>query len=287
MITRRGFVVAGFAAGLTSPSVASQARQLLPPIADGFGLRDPADPPPHGEPTVYSKTVTDPAWLISQWNIDKGALSVFAPSDRGAYSAHAVTASLYIDQTSISLAQDGSQLSCSDDHRKPRESDLFFSPSKFKPIALSNLAALELKFDMTMKSAPGARRGTCAISQGGALIGVVLRNGPARETLFYQTHLGSKLLRGTDLVNVDQRALFWYFKANPFGVDDIPSATRPINLLERLNHVLESGPSTMDRDKNNWVISSLYFGQHVWGNITLRSTWKDLQLLATMTPGVR
>jgi hypothetical protein len=49
-------------------------------------------------------------------------------------------------------------------------------------------------------------------------------------------------------------------------------------LLERLQQAVLQSPPTMDHDLSHWKIGHMYFGQAIWGDVTLRTSWMNIQL---------
>jgi hypothetical protein len=313
------FALVFAAAWLFAPGLAwAEAQELLPPIGD-IGIRHAPDPPPPGGPRLYGATGPAPNWRIAQWNIPVGELSPFRPDPAlgpGGVVATAPEAEVRITrangETIVALRQDGAVLPCTTAAGKPRESDLLFSPAAlnkpgpgFTPAAgewpLAALRALIFTATVTITEGQAATRKNCAVNQGGALVALILTSkgdghGHHRQTLFYQFRLDRFCRHNQgDALRFCLRPLRqpqYFFRANPFGVDDFLSLAGQklmsgaeqralrVDLLPRLNLVLRQAPPGMDRNPADWSITGFYLGQAIWGDITLATSWRQLHLRA-------
>lgn len=290
---------------------------LVVPMRD-FVLLEPSDPGPSG-PETYAATGLAPEWNIAQWNIPGGKLSPFLVHHAGRSTilySHAAAASVTIvrgagaEHESARLRQDGAVLPCVDGDGKPRESDLFIGPNgQNTPLksgmlrsgdGMPTLAEMSGLFQTVTLSARYGLAHTkkgCAVNQAGAIIGVVLSDLVASppQTMFYQISLNSFCGPGTaeriQLCTSAHRQPAVYFPTNPFGTDDaLPLAGQPflrngerrtvrLDLLPRLTLVIATGPAGIDRDISHWKIGGLYLGQHIWGDVTMETTWQDFRLV--------
>lgn len=280
-------------------------------------IMEPPDPPPPGGPHAYNMTGANPAWWVAQWNIPGGKLPPFSRTvqDRAVIlRSEAKESSVTIVQkdgtASYRLEQDGAYLPC-DRQGQPFESDLLmntFGPDAAppahsaylpsSPVVLSSLTALYQVANVVVESSVLKTQKRCPISQGTVLLAVVLRNPTAKQTFFYQLSLN--LVCGP-LQSEKRRVLCesrqrhpeasYFFASNPFGADDwLPLITRSwvgsgtnhlkLDILPRIRELIAKGPEAMDHNPAHWVIGSSFHGQHIWGDLRLSSTWKDVNLIA-------
>jgi hypothetical protein len=293
---------------------------LLAPPRD-LALKEPADPPPPGGPFTYAITEGSPNWHIVAWNIPGGKLPPFVQRKVGestVFGSQAAAAAVEVvkspnGRVSYRLSQDGSVLPCEAEH-KPRESDLFAAPNdeRAKPpegpamvlpqqgkLLLPSLSRLVAEATVTVSSGSVISPKGCDVSQGGALISIILNNAVSRQTLFYQVKLsivcGPQPRVRTELCtqSTTHPRPFYFSRANPFGVDDpLPMfgqkwignnerRTIKIDVLPRLVEHIEHGPSGMDHDPSHWDVGKYYNGQHIWGDVTVTSQWEDIGLIAS------
>lgn len=288
--------------------------ELLAPFGD-FALRDPVEPTQPGPPVLYDATGHEAGWHIVQWDIPGGRLSPFSRSKSDGVEvidSAAPEAAVRIvrgpRRQTIKLVQDGAVLPCTNKDGAPRESDLFFGPKdrsapgpnalRTGPIPLAKVRSLVLATIASVHYGTTAFPKGCSVNQGTAVAALVLNN-PSRhpaQTLFYKISLNPPCGPGpSDRVRAclaGTRAAGFYFKRNPFGVDDwLPLLGQPflakgerreitIDLLPRLRQLIALGPEQMDHDPAHWVVDNVYAGQHIWGDFRLESTWERFQLLA-------
>ncbi len=275
------------------------AQSLLPPF-NGFALDEPPDPPPHGAPAHYGATAPQAAWVIAQWNIPGGKLSVFAPDGSGAFKADSTEAHVQVTPGAgtINFHQTGAVLPCSSSNGSPRESDLFFAPAGsrlVKLVPLEGLGGLQQQAVVTLQAAVLANA-VCKVNLGYAVLAVTLvdRKVQPAQVFFYQLELSQlcQVPAGAPACPSAHSHMYYYGRKNPYGADDyLPLAGRPylasgetarlsINLLPRLITALQDGPAGIDRDPSHWVVSSAYYGQHIWGKVELSTSWSDVKLTA-------
>ncbi len=304
---------------LVGPSAWAESFELVRPFGD-FALMEPALPPPTGGPFPYAATGSAPGWSIAQWNIPDGKLPTFSENDTTsgkAFQSSAAEAAIHVEKTPggviLSLSQDGSVLPCLwPSTGRPRESDLLFAPQKpsrapgygaFSEKAadlpgLTGLSHLWLTMTVSMHGTESHQQNGCAVNKGSVIFALVLNNGPAHQTLFYQLALGFVCLPERTAQacgpNMDKAAFF--SSKNPFGIDDkLPlfgtnwlgqdePRTIHVDLLPRLLDLIRHGPAGMQNDNNSWRLDGLYAGQAIWGGTTIQTRWRDVSLVAT-TPG--
>jgi hypothetical protein len=300
-------------------SVAEQIPLFTAP--HNFSLKEPINPPPPGGPLTYSTTGSLPSWYVVAWNIPSGKLPAFIAGKDGGdivFRSRADEAAVEIIQmadgrTSYRLSQDGAALPC-DDQGRPLEWDLFAGPNsadtKFPDApglilrsdtlpSILSLAHVVATATVQVHFGPARPRKGCAVSQAGALISVTLNNRTARQTLFYQTQLnivcGPQPAARQQLCERQTNRLVasYYSRANPFGVaDPLPlfgqkwlanneRRTISVDLLPHLLRLIETGPNDMDHDPAHWALEGYYNGQHIWGDVTMTSSWEDVSVVVT------
>lgn len=287
---------------LLAPAPFAAAQNLLPGFT-GFGITAPPDPPPPGGSRHYGATAANTPWVVVQWNIPGGALSPFTRAADGSFTSQAAEASVHVQPgASVRMAQNGAVLPCDDAKGQPRESDLFIQPAHAQLQTLLPLASLASLHQIVDVSAAGALLPghACRVNQGSALIAIILVDHAVQpaQSFFYQLTLSQLCRAGpgaAPCVLVQQHG-FYYFRNNPYGMDDylplaghgfINSSTSvhlDIDLLPRLKSAIAGAPASMDKDLSHWVLASVYCGQHIWGKVTLQTSWSGYQLIATPQP---
>jgi hypothetical protein len=294
--------------------LASGARAATVPVFSppyDFVLLGPQYPPPPGGPVAYATTGGTPKWNIANWNIPGGKLPPFTVSRQGTntlFTSRAAESSVVITQisagtASYQLSQNGAVLPCGTGGA-PLESDLLAGsyhqdapPGKY--LALSALTSLISTTTIKYQYGEATPRHICAVSQGGPLISVILNNRTKHQTFFYQLELGdvcglqpAARARMCEAAGANPRPSF-YSNKNPFGADEpLPlfgekwladNETRAIrvDLLPHLIDLVENGPPAMDHDLSHWTMGGYYNGQHIWGDMTMTTTWSHVSLLAT------
>jgi hypothetical protein len=246
----------------------------------------------------YGDTSTSPAWQIAQWDIPGQKLSPFKPMSDGSLISHTDEADVQIKNGALTISQSGAILPCSYSGAKPRESDLFFAPSvrHFTPLlTLSSLRSLTQTADITVDGAILPNK-TCKVNMGYALMAIVLVDQEVHpaQTFFYQLELSQVCHVIPGGLNCNKKYIrpFYYSRVNPYGADEYePMLGQPffanganthfsVNLLPRLKSIIANGPPGMDNNISHWVIANAYYGQHIWGGVTLTTRWSGLQLVA-------
>eukprot|EP00730_Choanoeca_flexa_P019054 TRINITY_DN9292_c0_g2_i4.p2 TRINITY_DN9292_c0_g2~~TRINITY_DN9292_c0_g2_i4.p2 ORF type:complete len:186 (+),score=11.73 TRINITY_DN9292_c0_g2_i4:686-1243(+) len=124
-----------------------------------------------------------------------------------------------------------------------------------------------------------------------AVLGVVMDNPSAEQTLFYQVNLGDT----RDYTGCPHHAnacdlspLRWYANQNPFGATDTPqnynatclkmSSASPgavgnavdyrLDVLPKLLRALAQGPSGLVKMASEWLVSGCYIGLGMQGNVS-------------------
>jgi hypothetical protein len=311
-----------FLLSLDAPVAFSKNIELVAPFSD-FSLREPPDPPPPGSPQFYSSTAVISPWSIVQWNVPGGKLPPFTLTRQGPRTSfHSRAAEVAVEiqresgQTSVQLSQNGEALPCSWANGHPRESDLFIAPKDprwsghdtalhpyARSLSIGALSALILRAEVSAEAAPLSRPKGCAVSQGAAIVALILRNttGPKPQILFYQLALnhvcGPGSAQRMRQCAVGQTKFTYFSRKQPFGVDDfapllgVPALGNgqsrhiTINLLPRLAQIIAAGPPEMDRNMAHWQFDGTYLGQHIWGDIRLATRWRSFGLTAVTSTG--
>ncbi len=195
------------------PAGASAKDQDVFAPPSGFSIQAKSYPPPPGEPAEYGASEAGPNWKIAQWGVPRAKLSPFTVVHQGnetIFTSVSPGASVVVTRVqdgaeTYTLSQNGAVLPCETAQGNPREFDLFASPVNHSPmpggrdayhiadntISLTAMSHLRAMATVSMKYETIATPKTCGVSQGGALIAVVLNNLIAHQTLFY--HLWTAL----------------------------------------------------------------------------------------------
>ena len=213
--------------------------------------------------------------------------------------------------THVVLHQDGSFIPCMTAAGQAKEWDFFLSPggdhipAPGRPGMLmlgANNPSLD-QMDKLMEYATVKVTGTvapkpkgCHVNLGSTLMAMYLSNHTSHQTMSYQLKL-SRICGKNERVKLNgcddgtHREQSYYSKNNPFGLDDyLPLLGQPwirsgetrqiaVNLKPRLVKAITALPSA-DTDMSHWVITGVYIGQHVWGDVALWSEWQNYRLVA-------
>lgn len=286
------------AAALGSSS-GSSPHELLPKGFVSFAIESPHDTGDLGpsQRHFYGGTRASPSWIVAQWNMPGPALSPFLTVP-GGFRTHSDEAEVSVRGDVLQISQSGATLPCTHPGGRPLESDLFFAPASghFTPeYRLSDLAALNQAARVTVSGAVLPDK-VCKANMGFALVAIVLVDlqvHPA-QTLFYQLELGRVCHAVPGGLNcfLTPRKTFYFSRTNPYGAGEFaPMLGRPYladgvetrffaDLLPRLRAVIRNGPPGMDRDISHWLVTNAYYGQHIWGGVTLTTRWSGVTLTA-------
>lgn len=305
----------------TMPATA-RTLELVGPFRD-FALREPQNPPPPGPPRYYSATAPAAQWGISQWNLPGGKLPPFTMLREGqttSFISRAAVAAVKVvrtgEHTSIFLSQNGDALPCRERNGRPFESDLFISPKDPRwagretallpaahKLVLGRMTALVLRAEVGAEGGVSRHPKGCEVSQGSAIVSLVLRNTAVRpaQTLFYQLALnqicGPELAQRWRACTRGMQNFTYFSRKPPFGADDsisllgIPLLTTGtprhiiVDLRQRLARIIAAGPPALDKDLSHWEFGSTYIGQHIWGDVRLSTQWRSFRLTAQTRPG--
>lgn len=124
----------------------------------------------------------------------------------------------------------------------------------------------------------------CALTQGGDISAIVFKNTVNNHTFFYQIKLTA--------INFVPRAAWWQtgFEGPSWGYGDVLAnygeteavlkerKYYALDVLPKVSALLESGRAGIDSDLNNWVVSGVYHGSHVWGGVANTARWDSFSL---------
>jgi hypothetical protein len=143
---------------------------------------------------------------------------------------------------------------------------------------------------------------SCRNNQGNLMSAVVLRNDIANphQILFYQLALRTICHPGPtyeECMTRRQRSGFWWAGERmpggsqqrfgyrdtlaSFGRNMVPAAGAEdisVDLLPTIARLLQSRQHGLDPDLSHWRVMSAYFGQNIWGNVSLSSRWSGYTL---------
>jgi hypothetical protein len=269
--------------------------QLFGPI-EGFSIR-----PVVGRGAYYGASDSAANWKIAQWGNPGRPLKEFGsvPCASRCYNSVGDAAQVNLEVNGggykFSMKQDGTQLPC---NRKgnPAEFDLLASPNDMKTILLSKATALPISLRFTVDEAKELEKKGCKVSSGQLLAALVLRNNYTTpvQIFFYQLSLFR--------FNTSTAATGWWApgvlrgggRTKRFGFRDglssfdqaAPSVGTPasydFDLLPRLREIITKGEHGLDTDVDHWQLRSAYFGQHIWGDVSVSSTWDKIQMRAVL-----
>ncbi len=271
---------------------------------DDFVLHNPDAP--GGKVTNYSVTAPGGHWTIAQWDIPGGNLSPFAATAKD-YKATAAEADVTISKTpngavTVALEQNGAHLPCNHPNGGPRESDLFFGskpkPDAFERTPLSGFKALRQIFQLSSVGANASTTRPCQTNKGAGIVSVVLtdRDVHPTQTFFYQLIVSTvcrEEVRSSPCNKPHADIQFFYMR-NPYGANDYLNLlgismvsgseikSVDVDILPRLKRAIAIGPSEMDHDLSHWQIGGVYGGQIIWGDVTLKTVWRNYRLVAVL-----
>jgi hypothetical protein len=315
-----GVGVAALLAAVPGTAAKAATIDLVAPIQDLIILEPPDPPPPGGPfmygESGPSPNWNVAQWNIPGDKLSPFRMARVGNANGWVASASVmrVTLTRSGESAAVDLLEDGAALPCLSADRHPRELDLFLSPNggqQNRPPAVQGMLALgannptlatmaHLYASGTVGVAWGvaSSRKHCANNQGSALISIVLNDShkQAGQTIFYQLNLDTFCLRDP----VDEmkscrgpsHGPVGFSRTNPFGFDDDLASfdakpappERPgkltVDLLPRLLDVVQRTGEAGDRDPSHWVVGGVYIGLHIWGDVTLHTTWSDFRLQA-------
>eukprot|EP00730_Choanoeca_flexa_P019055 TRINITY_DN9292_c0_g2_i6.p1 TRINITY_DN9292_c0_g2~~TRINITY_DN9292_c0_g2_i6.p1 ORF type:complete len:331 (+),score=52.35 TRINITY_DN9292_c0_g2_i6:124-1116(+) len=300
---------------------ATSAKSLLtnpPPGAGSFYLTPNTTRPPIFHHQLYGplgRSINTTAnWHVTQWSSWKDLPTKAVYNQQGDCTAHPTPPAWFASSSSsrvcswphqtVELSQNGHGLPCGE------EFDTFLGPnthvyanypSGMQPSPpLNELSSLIVRMNITLPMIPVVtdRCGTSPQCQGNghvdygyAVLGVVMDNPSAEQTLFYQVNLGDT----RDYTGCPHHAnacdlspLRWYANQNPFGATDTPqnynatclkmSSASPgavgnavdyrLDVLPKLLRALAQGPSGLVKMASEWLVSGCYIGLGMQGNVS-------------------
>jgi hypothetical protein len=269
--------------------------QLIEPI-HGFSIR-----PVAGRGALYGASDVRANWRIAQWNNPGRPLKDFGgiacPTNCYDSNSDAAQVILQTDKDSyrFSLKQDGTALPC-ERKGKPVEFDLLASPTQMRTTPIAQMTALRLSLRFVVNEAKELEEKSCTRNIGQVLAALVMRNDHVSPTqvFFYQLSLFR--------LNAPTTPVGWWapgvargggltkrfgFRDSLASFDKTPAsvgadASYEIDLLPRLKQIIAKGEHGLDTDINHWQLRSAYFGQHIWGNVAMSSTWERIDLRAVV-----
>lgn len=315
------FFATGVELFLSLSVVKGQTLPLVKPITNVILVHSSTSVPAGVEPS-YAVSGLEADWNLAQWGIPTGDLppfTVIKESGERTTISQKSDAAIIVDgvspDVSVTLSQNGRDLTCSDSHGQPLEFDMFLAPndrlyggstklglagnppsqptlSQIKKLIFSARVSLLQKVDSDIVA--------CNDNSGSAIIALILNNFDHTTplTLFYQLSINAfceRDIRGYYVFCGNRLRPMSFFSAhNPYGVDDFlpwlgkawmndgDSETLSIDMLPRLQAVLSNLPLDIDRNPSHWRFHTLYIGQHIWGKITMTTSWRQVRLEATL-----
>lgn len=233
------------------------------------------------------------------------------------FSTHSAGAGVIVTRglagTTLDLEQNGQMLACNDAAGHPQEFDLFAEPNGagvksprlaglfpagFSKQPLSTLSHLYLSANVTMQESLADSRKHCQVNIANTQFSVILINDVSEpnQVFFYQL-LFSRFCGAAPTIKLnscgmEKKKIEQYSPKNPYGADDFlpllgmawlekgQKTSIQADLLPRLKQAISTGPAGLDKDITHWHIGSVYLGQIIYGDLTLRSSWRDVSLLA-------
>jgi len=253
---------------------------------------------------LYCPSNPEANWHIAQWN-NPELLKCWTKKKNGEIVAESQNLKITIYKNGEQeIDSNGKNLPCRDKKlQRWYEFNANITPNTYKgyqiayvgsPV-LSKMNRVVYKITVTLEQAKFLDN-HCTITQGSNLIALVLKNIVTNDVLFYKIQL----------FNLNNRNLtpkpYWYWakgegektikeKIKVYGYSDILPTygmdylkigeTKQIELdvLPRLKQVLNDPRAIgLDRTSSNWIISSAYYGQNIWGGVKLISKWKNFSL---------
>jgi hypothetical protein len=269
------------------------------------GRRDPSG----GGLLLYGPTDPGASWYVSQWNNPVDELTGFQLTsnkpNQKIYKAESSAASVAVTKdsngTSVVISQDGLKMPCKLRSGLPGEFDVLLgmnhrwvnhkindatlpAPHSSGLDRLSKMASLIQRITVQpIKEWSPYSVARCANNQGNLMVAVVLRDDIAlpKQVLYYQLALRTICHNGPGSVakNFGYRDVL-----GSFGKTMVPLLVKTrfeINLLPVLTKLLTAAGNGLDTNLANWRVMSGYFGQNIWGNVGMESSWSDYKLSIT------
>lgn len=206
---------------------------------------------------------------------------------------------------SIEIHQDGTDATCGfeyDSFLEPNTNVFPEYPQGLRPptttASLASLSNITVSFGALLLNAT-VTRNRCGsspqcgpsgkVDYGYGVLGVVIGNAAAGQTLFYQVQLGDTRdgacpgVRNT----CEPSALFWYATDNPYGASNTAGAYgQPclgmspsygirgrrvplrFDVLPKLVDAIENGPASMSKDLAQWAVGEIYLGIGLEGSVS-------------------
>lgn len=282
--------------------------QLLPPPTD-FRLGG-EDPPPSSDRGT--------TWMFTQWNNpepvkrlehvcrDTGQALEGASETLRVRAVSPAVCNFWSSRPAIFdeqiIAQDGAQLPCTRNGRPVEfNGQVAADKSQMNERALarpvSQMSRLVLSFGFAIEASEVPARGRCDLNKTAAFVAVVFTNRTRKENLFYQFAIHREGGR-------EEERPFWWATGTSgvggweskgslrfgytdvlrsYGIPAVPEGSGrgfSVDILPRVLAVFREGRKHgISGDLENWRISAFYYGQHIWGDVRLRTRWSDMSVV--------
>lgn len=273
------------ALSLINPASA-QTRLIFEPPATALSIHSYA----HDVP-VYGQARNSAAWHVSQWNNPMGDVPDFLD---GRTSNGALAIDVREAPLEFTITQNSKALRC-EDGLGPREFDGLIGTNTKQNNPNSRSAKLRYNEEKTLddfgelvqKISMRVGRAevldnSCKTSKAVSLVAIVLDNTVNRSTLFLQIILYA--------LNADPKEFWWAVgkNGNRFGYNFVRYRVAADNaenrysedLLPKIIQLIKLNKVGMDPEPRNWKVSGAYFGNAVYGHVTLSTTWSQYSLEA-------
>lgn len=247
---------------------------------------------------MYGAARDAAAWHVSQWNNPSGALADFKAGQ--AANGSMVVAIDRGTEPRFRIEQNGEQLRC-EQNGAPLEFDGFIGTNTLsnnpglpsaehgdmRSIPLSKLGSLTQEINLKLNQANLVGSSRCAVSKSLSIVCVVFTNKQAKQSFFYQIALYG--------FNVIPKS-FWWAKGRPngrFGYNQITEvAANPWavgesrglkrDILPAVRSLITTAGVGIDPNLDNWFLSAAYFGNTLYGQVSLQTEWSSYRLEAVV-----
>ncbi len=247
---------------------------------------------------LYGAAREQAAWHVAQWNNPSGALADFR-AGRAANDSMVVA----IDggaEPHFRIAQNGEQLRC-EGNGAPLEFDGFIGTNTrgnnpglptaehgdVPAIPLSKLGSLTQEMGLKLNQANLVGNSRCAVSKSLSIVCAVFTNRDAKQVFFYQIALYG--------FNVNPKS-FWWARGRPngrFGFNQVTDvAAKPwavgdsrklkLDILPAVRSLITTSGVGIDPNLDHWSLSAAYFGNTLYGQVSLDTEWSSYRLEAVV-----
>ena len=246
-------------------------------------------------PKVYNKTLygaynASSTWHITQWGSPGANMPAFSSNMTagccegivlGAGNSYTINQVTYANPALACGAEFDSFAEVNDPGTYPGypSGHVTVSPT------LQNMNSLGLNISLIIQHMDVVDN-KCQINQNSQMIAIVLQNKVKGQVLFYQIELGGYYNRS------GLPKQFWWSTTSPFGYTEtaaigyntpqaVPGIKRifNLNILPNLKRIIASSPASMDKNLNDWIVSSTYHGSAVWGHMSVSANWSNFSLI--------